>query len=46
VAIVQNCKGDAEKACKDLIARSLKEWRAEEEVVDDITAIVVYFHKF
>ena len=46
VAIVQDCKGDGEKACKDLIARSLREWKAEEEVVDDITAIVVYFQKY
>ena len=46
MAIVQDCKGDGEKACKDLIARSLREWKAEEEVVDDITAIVVYFQKY
>lgn len=45
VAIVQHCDGDAEKACRTLVARSERAWRAEEEVVDDITAIVVYFHK-
>jgi len=42
----QACQGDAEKACKDLVARSLQAWRAEEEVVDDITALVVYFQKY
>ena len=35
----------AEKARRTLVARSERAWRAEEEVVDDITAIVVYFHK-
>ena len=30
-------------AVEDLVLRSLKEWNQEEEVVDDITATVVYF---
>ena len=45
VAIVQQCDGDAKKACRTLVARSERAGRAQEEVVDDITAIVVYFHK-
>jgi hypothetical protein len=44
--IVQGCNGDGAKACKELIGHSLRLWRAEEEVVDDITAVVVYFHKY
>jgi len=43
VGIVVNCNGNAEKAAAELCARSYREWRAEEEVVDDITAVVVYF---
>ena len=43
VAIVVQCNGNAEKAAAELCARSFREWRAEEEVVDDITAVVVYF---
>lgn len=45
VEIVVSCEGDAEKAAAEVCARSYREWRAEEEVVDDITAVVVYFEK-
>jgi len=45
VEIVKGCAGDADRACQEICARSYREWRAEEEVVDDITAIVVYFTK-
>mmetsp|Transcript_33318 Transcript_33318/g.74674 ORF Transcript_33318/g.74674 Transcript_33318/m.74674 type:complete len:344 (+) Transcript_33318:87-1118(+) len=43
VKIVEGCNGDAERAVQEICARSYQEWRAEEEVVDDITAVVVYF---
>jgi len=42
VDIVRSCDGDADRACKELCARSYREWKAEEEVVDDITALVIY----
>ena len=31
--------------CREVCGRAYREWKAEEEVVDDITAVVVYFHK-
>lgn len=34
---------DGESACKALYEESAKRWRAEEEVIDDITCLVVYF---
>mmetsp|Transcript_19813 Transcript_19813/g.48654 ORF Transcript_19813/g.48654 Transcript_19813/m.48654 type:complete len:368 (+) Transcript_19813:128-1231(+) len=46
VEIVRKCDGDAELACREVCGRSYREWKAEEEVVDDITAVVVYFTKF
>lgn len=45
VEITEKCHGDAEMAAVEICARSYREWRAEEEVVDDITAVVVYFEK-
>mmetsp|Transcript_2138 Transcript_2138/g.4888 ORF Transcript_2138/g.4888 Transcript_2138/m.4888 type:complete len:238 (+) Transcript_2138:111-824(+) len=44
VAIVARCQGDPVQACKDLVRESYEEWVREEEVVDDITAIVCYFN--
>ena len=38
------CAGDGDAACEKVVKRSLAEWRAEEEVVDDITCLVVYFN--
>lgn len=32
-------------ACDKLVDESLKEWKKEDEVVDDITAICVFFNK-
>jgi len=32
-------------ACDKLIDESLKQWKKEDEVVDDITAIVVHFNR-
>mmetsp|Transcript_11302 Transcript_11302/g.38613 ORF Transcript_11302/g.38613 Transcript_11302/m.38613 type:complete len:353 (-) Transcript_11302:1078-2136(-) len=43
VEIVKGCQGNPEKAASELCSRSLRCWKAEEEVVDDITALVVYF---
>lgn len=44
--IVERCHGDADKAAKEVCAAAHREWKAEEmEVVDDITAVVVYFTK-
>mmetsp|Transcript_25231 Transcript_25231/g.63710 ORF Transcript_25231/g.63710 Transcript_25231/m.63710 type:complete len:352 (+) Transcript_25231:30-1085(+) len=45
VEIVRSCEGDAEKACVEVCGRAYREWKAEEEVVDDITCIVVFFEK-
>ena len=45
IEITRQCDGDGEKAAAEICARSYREWRAEEEVVDDITAVVVYFEK-
>jgi hypothetical protein len=33
----------AEEAARALVEESVKRWNAEEEVVDDITALLVYF---
>jgi len=46
VDIVVQCDGDGDRAAKEICARSYREWKAEEEVVDDITAVVVYFTQF
>lgn len=35
---------EPEEVCKALVEESTKRWQAEEEVVDDITCIVVYFN--
>jgi serine/threonine protein phosphatase PrpC len=32
-----------EEACQILVAEATERWQAEEEVIDDITALVVYF---
>lgn len=42
VDIVQKAKtGDA--ACKAIVDESVKRWQDEEEVIDDITVVIVYF---
>lgn len=46
IEIVKGCAGDSDRACQEICARSYREWRAEEEVVDDITAVVVYFTRY
>mmetsp|Transcript_21500 Transcript_21500/g.53052 ORF Transcript_21500/g.53052 Transcript_21500/m.53052 type:complete len:351 (-) Transcript_21500:755-1807(-) len=46
IEIVVSCNGDAEMACKEVCGRAYREWKAEEEVVDDITAVVTYFQKY
>ena len=43
--MIQLLPSDVLRVRRTLVARSERAWRAEEEVVDDITAIVVYFHK-
>lgn len=45
VDIVVQAKGDPELACKLLCQESTKRWQMEEEVIDDITALVIYFNK-
>jgi len=45
VDIVRSCDGDAEKACAQVCGRAYAEWKAEEEVVDDITCTVVFFER-
>jgi serine/threonine protein phosphatase PrpC len=35
-------RGNAEGCCEVLVKESLRRWRREEEVVDDITAVVVF----
>ena len=35
---------DTEGACRKLIEESTKIWQKEEPVIDDITAIVIFFH--
>jgi len=36
--------GDAEKACDELIKIASKKWRSKDNVVDDITAIVIFLN--
>eukprot|EP00284_Hemiselmis_tepida_P007365 CAMPEP_0174928372 /NCGR_PEP_ID=MMETSP1355-20121228/22949_1 /TAXON_ID=464990 /ORGANISM="Hemiselmis tepida, Strain CCMP443" /LENGTH=366 /DNA_ID=CAMNT_0016174529 /DNA_START=67 /DNA_END=1167 /DNA_ORIENTATION=- len=45
VEMVRQCGDDGERAAREICARSYHEWRAEEEVVDDITCVVVHFNK-
>ncbi len=35
---------DTEGACRRLIEEATQEWMKEESVIDDITAIVIFFH--
>jgi serine/threonine protein phosphatase PrpC len=37
-------RGNAEGCCERLVKESLRRWRREEEVVDDITALVVFLN--
>jgi serine/threonine protein phosphatase PrpC len=37
-------RGNAEGCCTALVKESLRRWRREEEVVDDITAVVVFLN--
>lgn len=37
-------RGNAEGCCECLVKESLRRWRHEEEVVDDITAVVVFLN--
>lgn len=37
-------KNDAEGACKMLIREATKIWKREDEVIDDITTIVLFFN--
>jgi len=39
--LVAHCK-DAEEACKKLVKESTARWKKEEEVIDDISALVVF----
>jgi len=39
--LVANCK-NAEEACKLLVKESVARWKKEEEVIDDISALVVF----
>lgn len=43
IKIVADCQGDEVAAAKAVCDKSYDLWRQEEEVVDDITAVVVYF---
>lgn len=43
IQIVAACNGDEIAAAKAICDKSYDLWRQEEEVVDDITAVVVYF---
>lgn len=36
---------DMRRAAKKIVSKSVKKWRAEEEVIDDITAVIVQFRK-
>jgi serine/threonine protein phosphatase PrpC len=36
-------RGDPEGACDKLIQEAVKNWEQEDEVIDDITVIVVFF---
>lgn len=44
IEIVKGCDGDEVKAAKALCDKAYELWKQEEEVVDDITAIVVFFN--
>ena len=35
-----------QEACNELVSESLRRWNEEEDVVDDITAVVVYNKEF
>ena len=37
-------KNDTESACRKLIEEATTVWLKEEVVIDDITAIVIFFH--
>ena len=43
---VGGSRGASRGARRQVVARSLAEWRAEEEVVDDITCVIVYFQHY
>lgn len=43
VDLVASCSGNGPEACKKVIKASYDAWTREEDVVDDITCIVVYF---
>jgi serine/threonine protein phosphatase PrpC len=43
VDLVASCDGNGPEACKKVIKASYDAWMREEEVVDDITCVVVYF---
>lgn len=45
VNICWQYRNDLDKAAKRLVAESEKRWRQEEEVVDDITCVVVGFNR-
>ena len=36
-------KGAAEMAANAIVKEAVKQWKAREEVIDDITAVVVFF---
>lgn len=40
--VVSAGSGGAEEAVKALVEEATKRWHAEEEVVDDITAVIVF----
>jgi len=42
VDMVAKCK-DSEEACKALFEEATRRWQNEEEVIDDITCLIVYF---
>lgn len=39
-------KGQPELACEKLVSESVRWWKKEDEVVDDITAIVLFFNEW
>ncbi len=44
IAVVWKCRHDLQQAADALVEEAHKRWRKEEEVVDDITCIVVQFN--
>lgn len=44
VAMVWDSRDDYDLAATNLVAESVNRWRAEEEVVDDITVVIVQFN--